>query len=71
MGSSSARYVRNAKLHENKGRSVSCADTGFWVDHSETDATLRVVKERGIEWPLGKLPEGHEFLAITKLSSRK
>ena len=71
MGSSPVQYVRNAQLHENTDGSVLCADTGFWVDHAEPDAALRVVKERGIEWPFGKLPEGHEFLAIAKVSSRK
>lgn len=70
-------YVRMAKLRGGlfadgdedvvvDGGTVSCADTGFWVDHGEPDLALRVLRERGIEWPLGMLPDSHEFLVLVK-----
>jgi hypothetical protein len=70
MQSCPVAYVTQAKLHGSlfdslvDDKSVSCADTGFWVDHEEPLAALISVREKGIDWPLGDLPEGHEFLII-------
>ncbi|KAI4696192.1 uncharacterized protein J4E88_000364 [Alternaria novae-zelandiae] len=44
---------------------VCCADTAFWVDHAEPLAALNVIKEDGIKWPFGDLPDGCEFLAFS------
>jgi hypothetical protein len=72
MGSSPVAYVRNAKLRgslfgaEEEGGVVCCADTGFFVDHAEPLAALEAVKNRGVEWPFGSLPEGCEFLVLVK-----
>lgn len=63
-------YVREAKLHGSlfeedvTDGSVSCADTGFWVDHREPLEALSIVHRKGMVWPLGYLPEGHEFLVL-------
>lgn len=70
MASSPIRYVRNAKVHGSlfrpgiKDGSVSCADTGFYVDHAEPLAVLNKLEEKRVMWPYGELPEGHEFLVL-------
>ncbi|CZT02215.1 uncharacterized protein RAG0_09474 [Rhynchosporium agropyri] len=73
LASCPVKYVREAELYgalfEDSpvdGR-VSCADTQFWVDHQEPDAALKIIERRGILWPLGHLPEGHEYLLIVKV----
>lgn len=43
---------------------VSCVDTAFFVDHTEPLEALARVRERGIDWPLGELREGCEFLLV-------
>jgi hypothetical protein len=74
MKSSPVDYVRTAKFHGSlfddkvSDGTVSCADTNFFVDHAEPDAALDVVLSRGIEWPFGGLPEGHEFLVFIERS---
>jgi hypothetical protein len=42
---------------------VSCVDTGFFVDHNEPLEALAWVRE-GMDWPLGELLDGHEFLVV-------
>jgi hypothetical protein len=77
MASCPVEYVRCAKLRGtlfpsdvNEGV-VSCADTGFWVDHSEPKEALRILKEeKRVEWPLGELPEGCEFLILAKVREK-
>ncbi|KAG8628113.1 hypothetical protein KVT40_003986 [Elsinoe batatas] len=71
MSSCPVRYVRTAKLQgslfgddDKKSKVVSCADTGFWVDHTEPSQALDIIKAKGIKWPFGTLPEGHEFLVL-------
>ena len=72
MDCSPVAYVKEAVL---KGRLfekdadenvVCCADTKFWVDHTEPLEALQAVKERGVSWPFGDLPDGHEFLVLVK-----
>lgn len=71
MQSSPVPYVKEAKLHGSlfgcvEDGSVSCADTAFWVDHEEPLAALASVRAKGVKWPFGDLPDGHEFLIIVK-----
>lgn len=74
MNASPVEYVRAAKLHGSlfddrvSDGAVSCTDTNFFVDHAEPDAALDAVLSRGIEWPFGRLPEGHEFLVFMERS---
>ncbi len=74
MESCPVQYVRNAKLHgsffgkEGNG-SVSSADTQFWVDHEEPLEALCAVRRKGTEWPLGELPDGHEFLIVVDVKN--
>lgn len=64
------RYVKEAELHGSlfeedvNDRTVSCADTNFWVDHEEPLEALKIITEKGIIWHFGELPQGHEFLVL-------
>jgi hypothetical protein len=71
MRSCPVRYVRNAKLRGSlfeggEENVVSCADTAFWVDHGEPLWALDVIKETGVFWPFGRLPDGCEFLILVE-----
>lgn len=75
MRASPIRYVREARL---RGRLfnpediiglVSCADTNFWVDHTEPLEALGRAREIA-DWPLGDLHDGHEFLLILEARHR-
>ena len=72
MDTCPVKYVENAKVWGsvfepvNDG-SVSCAYTNFWVDHEEPLKALGALQKRKIDWPLGELPEGHEFLIVVQL----
>ena len=66
-------YVRGAKLTGTLFGSGSgiesgfcCADTSFWVDHTEPLAALQQVKDKGVQWPFGELPEGCEYIVLVK-----
>lgn len=61
MESCPVEYVRSAKVLAGG----HCADTQFWVDHTEPKEALRVMGERH-NWVLGDLPEGCEYLALIK-----
>lgn len=50
---------------------VSGVDTGFFVDHQEPLEALKWIQENGGSWPLGDLPEGHEFLLVFESSRRR
>ncbi|KAF2802892.1 uncharacterized protein BDZ99DRAFT_482455 [Mytilinidion resinicola] len=69
MQASPVRYVRNAKLRgklfdpKDASGLVSSVDTGFYVDHEEPLEALAWVRE-SMEWPLGELLDGHEFILI-------
>jgi len=44
---------------------ISCAFTAFYVDHEEPLEALKSWEDKhDMSWPLGVLPEGHEFLCI-------
>lgn len=70
MSASPVNYVKSAALKGSlfgKGdEAVCCADTAFWVDHTEPLEALAAVQARGVEWPFGDLPEGCEFLVLVK-----
>jgi hypothetical protein len=72
MNSSPVEYVKKAELKgSNFGAgdgdgSISCAYTSFFVDHAEPLKALRDVKDQGVTWPSGTLPEGCEFLVLVK-----
>ena len=69
MKASPIRYVKEAKLRgnlfhaEDSSGLVSSADTGFWVDHTEPLEALGWVRDT-VDWPLGELHDGHEFLLV-------
>ncbi|KAH7329922.1 hypothetical protein BKA65DRAFT_355516, partial [Rhexocercosporidium sp. MPI-PUGE-AT-0058] len=73
MATCPVTYVRDAKLpgalfeDEAVDGTASCADTQFWVDHRETDEALDIIRQKGRVWPLGYLPEGHEYLLLISL----
>ena len=76
MDTCPVKYVKHAKIHGNlfeevNDGSVSCADTHFWVDHEEPLEALDALRKRNIDWPLGELPEGHEFLLLVEAQGRK
>jgi GNAT superfamily N-acetyltransferase len=72
MDSCPVSYVKGSRLKgelfnlPKKHGAISCAKTGFWVDHKETLNALKILKRRGVLWPLGELPEGSEFLVVLK-----
>jgi hypothetical protein len=57
MASCPVEYVRSSKLRgtvfepsaEVKDGVVSCADTGFWVDHQEPQEALTILKEKKVK----------------------
>ena len=68
-------YVRDAKLRgtlfDSKDTSglVSGVDTEFFIDHKEPLEALAWVRKT-MEWPLGELLEGHEFVLILQARRR-
>lgn len=73
MAISPVNYIKDAKLrgslfdsNDDSGM-VSGVDSGFYVDHDEPFEALARFKEEGA-WPLGDLPDGHEFLFIAEKS---
>ena len=74
--SSPVKYVRDAKVRgllfedmsdwKEESSTVCAADTEFWVDHTEPEEALKALRDKGITWPFGDLPEGHEFLVIVE-----
>ncbi len=75
MASSPIPYIREAELcghlfdSESEGI-VSGVNTHFLVDHEEPLEALSLVREIW-EWPLGDLPDGHEYLLILPARSRR
>lgn len=75
MKASPIRYIRVAKLRgslfdpENASGLASSVDIGFWIDHTEPLNALVRARE-AIDWPLGELNDGHEFLLILKVRRR-
>lgn len=75
MIASPISYVKDAKLRGsvfNPGDTsglVSSVDSGFFVDHNEPLEALAWVREE-MDWPLGELFDGHEFLLILEARRR-
>jgi hypothetical protein len=69
MEASPIGYVKDAKLRgsvftpSDTSGLVSSVDSGFFVDHAEPLEALAWVRGE-MEWPLGELFDGHEFLLI-------
>lgn len=69
MKVSPVRYVANAKLcgtlfnNNDTSGMISGVDTGFYVDHEEPLEALQWLRQF-MEWPLGDLLDGHEFLLV-------
>lgn len=69
MEASPVSYIREARLRgtlfdaEDSAGLVCGANTEFFVDHDEPLKALNRVREAR-QWPLGSLPEGHEYLLI-------
>jgi len=76
MAKSPIAYVENARLHGSLFASgeasglISVVDSSFFVDHNEPLEALAWLGERGV-WPLGDLPDGHEFLLVFEVSRRR
>lgn len=75
MRTSPVNYVRDARLRgslfkedEVEGM-ISSVDTRFFVDHTEPLEALASAREY-IDWPLGDLHDGHEFLLIVEARPR-
>ncbi|KAL1603762.1 hypothetical protein SLS60_005352 [Paraconiothyrium brasiliense] len=73
IDASPVEYVRGAKLTgtlfgigSGMESGTCCADTSFWVDHTEPLTALQQVKGRGVQWPFGELPEGCEYIVLVK-----
>ena len=75
MAGSPIAYVKDAKLRgslfsPNEVGLISGVDSNFLVDQGEPFKALAWLREEGI-WPLGDLPDGHEFLLVFKVSRRR
>jgi hypothetical protein len=78
MASSPIAYVRDAKLHgtlfgdsaTDTNGLVCGVNTEFFVDHGEPLSALAWLQEQDI-WPLGSLPDGHEFLLMFESTRRR
>ena len=75
MKVSPIRYVKDAELRgslfdpEDTSGVTSSVYTKFFVDHTEPLEALSWVRE-GLDWPLGELLDGYEFLLIMKVRRR-
>ena len=75
MKASPIHYIKDATLRgslfdrEDASGAVSSVYTNFFVDHTEPLEALAWVRE-GLDWPLGELLDGHEFLLIIAVRRR-
>jgi hypothetical protein len=69
------RYFKDAKLGgslfnpEDASGLGSSIDTGLWVDHTEPLEALAWARNV-VDWPLGELHDGHEFLLVLGVRRR-
>ncbi|KAI0554106.1 hypothetical protein F4679DRAFT_527144 [Xylaria curta] len=76
METSPVPYIRDSRLRgalfddKDSTELISGLDTKFLVDHGEPLETLNRVRERW-DWPLGELPDGHEYLLIIQGRRRR
>ncbi|KAH6691677.1 hypothetical protein F5X68DRAFT_229526 [Plectosphaerella plurivora] len=71
LAASPIQYIRDGALSgtlfgDAQVDIVSGVNTDFWVDHEEPMQALSSLQE---QWPLGNLPEGHEYLLVFELPS--
>ena len=72
LKSTPVAYLRGAELHgtlfgtqQAAGEGVvTSVNTNYWIDHTEPLAVIKAFAQSARGWPLGNLPEGHEFLVI-------
>ncbi|KAI9879999.1 MAG: hypothetical protein M1830_006116 [Pleopsidium flavum] len=75
MKASPVSYIKDAKPTGNlfnpkaADGTVSCLNTSFFVDHTEPLEALEGIREQ-MDWPLGELIDGHEFLVIVEARRR-
>ena len=75
MKGSPIRYVKDAELRgspfdpEDTSGVISSVYTKFFVDHTEPLEALSWVRE-GLDWPLGELLDGYEFLVMITVRRR-
>ena len=76
MRASPIPYIRDANLSgtlfdsRDSSGLVSGVNTAFFVDHEEPLEALKMVKEVW-QWPLGDLPDGHEYLLVLPAQHRR
>lgn len=76
MRESPIPYIRDAQLcgtifDDNDSTDlVTGVNTEFFVDHEKPMQALKTIRE-SLQWPLGKLPDGHEYLLIVPAKSRR
>lgn len=68
-------YIRDAKLcgtlfGQRSADIISGVDTNFFVNHEEPLDALQQV-QRDMNWPLGGLPDGFEFLLLVPNQKRR
>lgn len=75
MKASPIRYVKDAELRgslfdrEDTSGVISSVYTNFFVEHTEPLEALAWVRE-GLDWPLGELLDGYEFLLTMAVRRR-
>lgn len=62
--------VAGSLFREDSTGLISGVDTNFFVDHEEPLHALNHVKSFR-HWPLGDLPDGHEFLLVLPAQARR
>jgi hypothetical protein len=76
MKASPIAYVKDAELRgslfdpEDASGAVSSVYTKFFVDHTEPLEALAWVREGLVDWPLGELLDGYEFLLVIAVRRR-
>ncbi|EEU33995.1 uncharacterized protein NECHADRAFT_85402 [Fusarium vanettenii 77-13-4] len=65
-----AAVVKGSLFGNDSTDLVSGADTQFFISHEEPDAAMNDALSQG-RWPLGNLPEGHEYLLVLPAKTTK
>ena len=76
MAYSPVRYIREGKMNGSlwglgDTTGVATLDTTFLVERQGMREAMRSMTERGRQWPLGGLPEGHEWVCMVKADWRE
>ncbi|KAH7162634.1 hypothetical protein B0J13DRAFT_15420 [Dactylonectria estremocensis] len=77
LGGSPVQYIRDAELcgslfdpNDSTGL-IMGVNSKFYVDHHEALEALESLRKGGWPWPLGELPEGHEFMFLFERPQRR